>query len=193
MMSVSRGPGSFLATFLALSAIVTGVSGCSSADAGPRLAANLGTRICIVNSWTQSVNVTYGQKDTSTQEGDIPPGSQSCAEGTRFNGSDVDGVILLPEPVLPFAFTASNPWFGAPSAYIQQLQGRDPSQDGWYNAYNCTSRSGMDVGEARFWDNGAERITIKRLGDDQWKEFLLTIEPSQGQRIGEDPCLGGGR
>ena len=51
----------------------------------------------------------------------------------------------------------------------------------------------MDVGEARFWDNGAERITIKRLGDDQWKEFLLTIEPSQGRRIGEDPCLGGGR
>jgi hypothetical protein len=43
------------------------------------------------------------------------------------------------------------------------------------------------------WDNGTERITIKRLGDDQWKEFLLTIEPSQGQRVGEDPCLGGGR
>lgn len=45
MMSVSRGPGSFLAPFLALAAIVTGVSGCSSTDAGPRLAANLGTRI----------------------------------------------------------------------------------------------------------------------------------------------------
>ena len=53
------------------------------------------------------------------------------------------------------------------------------------------SRAAMDVGERRLWDNGTERITIKRLGDDQWKEFTLVIEPSQGQRVGSDPCQGG--
>jgi hypothetical protein len=49
----------------------------------------------------------------------------------------------------------------------------------------------MDVGATRLWDNGKERITINRLGDDQWKEFTLIIEPSQGQRVGDDPCGGG--
>ena len=53
------------------------------------------------------------------------------------------------------------------------------------------SMAAMDVGERRLWDNGTERITIKRLGDDQWKEFTLVIEPSQGQRVGNDPCQGG--
>ena len=53
------------------------------------------------------------------------------------------------------------------------------------------SMAGMDVGETRLWDNGTERITIKRLGGDQWKEFTLVIEPSQGQRVGSDPCQGG--
>ena len=49
----------------------------------------------------------------------------------------------------------------------------------------------MDVGATRIWDNGTERITITRLGDDQWKEFTLVIEQSQGQRVGNDPCQGG--
>ena len=189
MMSTSRGPGSVLATFLALTAIVTGASGCSSTEAGPRLAANLGTRICIVNSWTESVNVTYDQKDTSTREGDIPPGSESCAEGTKFNDTDVSGYLVLPDPALPFAFRASNPWFGAPSAWI--LQREDPSTVENLTYHLCTDKSGMDVGATRLWDNGKERITINRLGDDQWKEFTLVIEPSQGQRVGNDPCAGG--
>jgi hypothetical protein len=189
MFSVSRGSGSLLAAFLTITAIVTAASGCSSTDAGPRLAANLGTRICIVNSWTESVNVTYGQKDTSTREGDIPAGSQSCAEGTKFNGTDVSGELALPDPALPFAFGATNPWVGEPSAWI--LQREDPSTGGYYTYHLCTSESGMDVGATRIWDNGTERITITRLGDDQWKEFTLVIEPSQGQRVGNDPCQGG--
>ena len=53
------------------------------------------------------------------------------------------------------------------------------------------SMAGMDVGETRLRDNRTERITIKHLGDDQWKEFTLVIEPSQGQRVDDDPCGGG--
>ena len=191
-LSASRGRGPYLSAFVALTAIVTGLSGCSSTDAGPRLAANLGTRICILNSWTDQVSITYTRKDTSTGEGNLPPGSQSCAEGTLFNGTDVGGDLILPDPELPFEVLATNPWFGAPSAWIQQRESRDPSQGEWFSTHNCTDRSGMDVGETRLWDNGKVRISIKRLDDDQWKEFVLILEPSQGQRIGNDPCLGGG-
>ena len=189
MTSVSRGPGSFLASFLALTAIVAGASGCTSTDAGPRLAANLGTRICIVNSWTETVNVTYDLKDTSIGEGDIRPGYQSCAEGTRFDFTDVGGDLVLPDPAQPFEFSATNPWFGAPYAHISQRE--DPSLGYQLMYHLCTSESGFDVGATRLWDNGTMRITIKRLPDDQWKEFTLVIEPSQGQRVGNDPCQGG--
>lgn len=175
---------------MASTIVMAGVSGCASTEAGPRLAGNLGTRICVINSWTDTINVTYPTKDTSTGEGDLQPGAQSCAEGTRFNGTDVGGEIMLPSPALPFEVGATNPWFGAPSAWIKQREGRDPNEYAWFNTHLCTDKSGMDVGESRSWDNGTERITITRSGDDQWKEFTLTIGPSQGQRVGNDPCAG---
>ena len=101
----------------------------------------------------------------------------------------MSGELALPDPALPFAFGATNPWVGEPSAWI--LQREDPSTGGYYTYHLCTSESGMNVGATRIWDNGTERITITRLGDDQWKEFTLVIEPSQGQRVGSDPCQGG--
>ncbi len=54
------------------------------------------------------------------------------------------------------------------------------------------SKSGTDTGTTRLWDNGTMRISIKRLPDDQWKEFILIIGPSQGQRVGSDPCTESG-
>ena len=190
MLPVSRRPGSLVAAFLALAAIVAGASGCSSTDAGPRLAANLGTRICTLNSWTEPVSITYSRKDTSTSEGNLPPGSQSCAEGTSVAGDDLIGNLVLPEPALPFDVLATNPWLGSPAAWIQQREVRDPGKGELVSAHNCTSSAGVGVGETRLWDNGKVRISIKRLNDDQWKEFVLILEPSQGQRVGVDPCTG---
>ena len=73
----------------------------------------------------------------------------------------------------------------------QQEKHEDPGDITYWTTHRCTDRGGMDGGETRLRDNGTERITIKRLGDDQWKEFTLVIEPSQGQRVGNDPCQGG--
>ena len=73
----------------------------------------------------------------------------------------------------------------------QQEKHEDPGDITYWTTHRCTDRGGMDGGETRLRDNGTERITIKRLGDDQWKEFTLVIEPSQGQRVGSDPCQGG--
>ncbi len=197
MFSVSRGPGSTLAAFLALTAVIAGASGCSSTDAESRQAATLGTRLCVLNSWTEKVSVVYTKKDTSTREGLLGPNEQSCAEGTDTWGTDVGalndvgGYIRFPEPARALAFTAGNPFIGLPEAYFAQYPGIDPDKS-WPSKRICTSKDGMKVGDTNYWDNGAVRISIKRLRDDQWKEFVLIIEPSQGQRVGNDPCLGGG-
>ena len=108
--SVSRRPRLSLAAFLALIAIAAGASGCSSSDEGSRQAANLGTRICILNSWTEKVTVQYTAKDTSTREGNLSPGEQSCAEGsTLFSPrNDVDGILVLPEPARFFFMSSTN-------------------------------------------------------------------------------------
>ena len=100
MVSMSRGPGSLLAAFLALAAIIAGASGCSSSDEETRqeAAGNLGTRICILNSWTEKVSVQYTKSDTDTGTGPLGPAVQSCAEGTSATPFDVQGVLVLPEP-----------------------------------------------------------------------------------------------
>ncbi len=67
--SVLQRPRLFLAAFLALVAIVAGASGCSSSDEEWRQARNLGVRICILDSWTETVSVRHTIKDVSTREG----------------------------------------------------------------------------------------------------------------------------
>jgi hypothetical protein len=34
------------------------------------------------------------------------------------------------------------------------------------------------VGDAPTWSKGAVGVNVKRLPDDQWKEFLITVQPS---------------
>jgi hypothetical protein len=177
--SALRRPRPFLAAFLALFAIVAGASGCSSSDEESRQAGNLGVRICILNSWTETVSVRYTIKDTSTREGNLSPGEQSCAEGTTATGCDVNGVIVFPERAVTSVYDASvfsvyNPWISAPGANVfwQTLRGREPD-------VSCEQMPlAWSVGEKDSWSKGPVRVSIERLPDDQWKEFVLKILPS---------------
>jgi hypothetical protein len=187
MVSMSRGPRPLFAASLALAAIVAGVSGCSSSDEASRDAGNLGTRICILNSWTETVSVQYTKRDTDTGTGPLKPGMQSCAEGTSIP-YDVLGVMVFPAPTRALFFEATNPFFGAPWANISQAYVNDPPDPTDQRLANGCIVGNYEVGTTRLWDNGTMRISIKRLPDDQWKEFILIIEPSQGQRVGTDPC-----
>lgn len=189
MVSVSRGRGSFLGAFVALAAIAAGASGCSSSDEESREAANLGTRVCILNSWTEKVSVKYTKKDTATREGLLGSGEQSCAEGTSVvTSGDVNGTIEFPEPARALYFAANNPWVGAPVVELRQFSANVP--ESLAPSTECIPyRLGYDVGETRDWDNGSMRVSIKRLPDDQWKEFILIIEPSQPEQRG---CRGSG-
>ena len=182
--SVLRRPRLFLAAFLALVAIVAGASGCSKSDEESRQAGNLGTRVCILNSWTEKVGVEYITKDTDTGTGPLGPSMQSCAEGTGKMMGDVDGELMFPAPTPALGFQANNPWTGAPRFSLIEFNSNDPHRrDG---SVNCFDES-FDVGQTRVYDNGTFRLSVERLPDDQWKEFSVIIEPSQGQLVGY-PC-----
>jgi hypothetical protein len=185
MASTSRGPRLFIAAFLALAAILAGLSGCSSSEEEARQAGNLGTRICILNSWTEKVSVRYTKKDTDTGTGPLGPGMQSCAEGTMVTYGDVEGILVFPEPARALFFSANNPLYLYPSFTLAQFGVNDPQPS---EPDTVCTENGFKVGDSVLWDNGTIRVSIKRLPDDQWKEFILIIEPSQGQRVGKDPC-----
>jgi hypothetical protein len=138
-----------------------------------REAGNLGTRICVLNNWTEQVSVTYAIKDTDTGTGPLGPGMQSCAEGTFFTGCDVNGAIISPELGAAAVFSAYNPWFAAPGAWVfwQELN------DGKPDVYCRQQQQAWTVGETGAWPRGPVKVFVERLPDDQWKEFVFVIEP----------------
>jgi len=106
MFPSPRRPRLFLAGCLALAA---GASGCSSNDEGSRQAGNLGTRVCIINYWTDTVSVKFTKKDTDTGTGPLKPNNVFCAEGTKASYGDVEGILVFPEPARALYFVANNP------------------------------------------------------------------------------------
>ncbi len=182
MVSMSRGPRRFFAVFLALAAIVAGASGCSSSDEPSRKAGNLGTRLCILNSWTEKVFVQWTKKDTDTGTGPVVPGMQVCAEGTFAAGADVAGDLEFTPSFgsnpIPMKFEARNPLVGAPFVSVDR---KTPG-------FSCLV-SYYDVGDKRVADDGTVRLSVERLPDDQWKEFILIIEPGQPRINGPRDCV----
>jgi len=150
-------------TALSVTVLSLTVSGCGSSD---REAGNLGTRVCIQNQSQIAANVTFTKKDTARGEGALAQGSQACGEGTFFLGNDVEGRITLAPPVSDLTFEASNPWTGWPDARLY-MQGR------W-----CAG-GGMNEGQESVWDDGVLLYSVQRIADGQWKEFVVTISPSQ--------------
>ena len=187
MFSSARRPRLFLAAFLALAAIAAGASGCSSSDEGSRQASgDIGTRICIINYWTDTVSVKFTTKDTDTGTGPLGPNRTFCAEGTSTFYFDVAGILVFPKPARALYFVANTPGgIFLPTVQLGQFPVNDPQPSAI--ATSC-SKNEFQVGDDAIWDNGTIRVTISRLPDDQWKEFNLVIKPSQGQRIGDDPC-----
>jgi hypothetical protein len=184
-----RRPRLFLAGFLALAAIAAGASGCSSSDEGSRQAGSLGTRVCVINFWTDTVSVNFTTKDTETGSGPLKPNNEFCAEGTSSLYFEVVGTIVFPKPARALAFEASTrggPFL--PNMDLGQFKVNNPQSD--MLARECIKSDGYLVGDDGIWDNGTIRVTISRLPDDQWKEYNLVIKPSQGERVGDDPCRG---
>lgn len=165
---------------LAAVALLAGCGGAFREASG-----NLGTRVCIVNSSSQTPVVAFQRKDTADFEGALPPGGRACAEGTFFMGNDVEGTLALASPVASMQVQGSNPWMGPPGTVVNQ-------SDGVF----CTGGISMDVGDYYTWDDTVVQYTVKRLPDDQWKEFTVTMQdtakPSADRRSIKCPGGGGG-
>jgi hypothetical protein len=167
---------------LALVAVIGLLSACGGGVTPT--AGNLGTRICVINNSSQSPAVQFSKKDTATFEGVVSSGGEACAEGTFFIGNDVEGSIVMSQPVASMTFTGTNPWAGLPGTVVYQSGGRF-----------CTGGASMEIGSYFYWDDAVVRYTVKRLPDDQWKEFTITIEdsdsPASDGRSKECPDSGG--
>ncbi len=191
MFSSPRRPRLFLAGFLALAAIAAGASGCSSSDEVSRQASgDIGTRVCVINYWTDTVSVKFTVKDTDTGSGPLGPNRTFCAEGTSAIGFDVAGRLVFPKPARALYFEALTMGDNfLPSMDLGQFSENDPKWSAL--GLECIQEfGGYQVGDDGIWDNGTIRVTITRWPDDQWKEYNLVIKPSQGERVGDDPCRG---
>ena len=158
------------------------ISACSAPAPEARQAWNLGTRVCVLNQSSQTPTVTFTQRDTGT-DGPVAPGSQACGEGTMGGGKyDVQGRIDFSAPLKSMTLWGNNPWIGAPGAGVRQDGGN-----------SCAGYEGMDVNEARTWDDGVLRYTVTRLSDGQWKEFTITITNTKQPSADGQPatCKGG--
>ncbi|MDD2817687.1 MAG: hypothetical protein PHN51_02675 [Candidatus Nanopelagicales bacterium] len=149
------------------------LTGCSQSPEVEKAAGGvLGTRVCVKNFSSTTPTVTFTNKDTARGEGRLERSTQACAEGSSAGlGLDVGGEIAIPgSSPRSLKLIAQNPWVGAPMAFLSE-----PGLGG----FNCTAINGMDINEARLWDDGLLKFVVTRLGDGQWKEFTVDISDSQ--------------
>ena len=147
-----------------------GMSGCARPEAA-RQAQNLGTRLCFTNQTNRPIEILIDRADTSTGTGQVTAGGQACAEGTFASDFDVQGSMLVASDSgnsLKLYFGARNPWMGAPRFGIYSLRGASIAQS------ICTG-SGWDVGESHTMSDSGISIDVKRLADDNWKEFTAVV------------------
>lgn len=145
--------------------------GAESVEVAPsRAASNLGTRICLMNDTNFQATVKFMKKDTS-QDGEFPPGSRRCGEGTSVMVEDVTGYVQFRDPFWKMSFLGSNPWAGSPQVKLSE-------KTFFTGAYRCVSQ-GFNVNESISADNGVAKVTVTRLPDGQWKEFEFVFRPSE--------------
>jgi hypothetical protein len=153
---------------LAIGLSLVALSACSKPESDRQASGgNLGTRVCLTNATSKTVNINFETKDTATAEGAIQPGSQACAEGTFATDFDVLGYVNQGDPG-QLLFGARNPWAGAPRFGIYRSIGSSVAES------ICTA-SGWDVGEQHSMTTPDFLVTVTRLPDDRWKEFTVSL------------------
>jgi hypothetical protein len=132
---------------------------------------NKGSRVCVRNETGEPTGLVVDFSKADTSNGGtlraIGEDQERCAEGTFFAGNDVIGKIYLPKSgANNYDFSATNPWFGLPSADLKQSSG---------SARYCIAGEFKEQAGSTF-DDGIYAITFERLADSNWKEFKLTIK-----------------
>ena len=118
-----------------------------------------GTNLQLVNNSGKTINVLNKRSDSSLRLGEILNGGTASAEGTSGGGDDVDVQVRFADDTL-VDIRASNPIDGIPFVGL---------------AGYC-KRISFSVGGQRDYVIGeVHGITVKRLPDDDWKQFQVTF------------------
>ena len=128
---------------------------------------SIGTNVNVLNSTGEAITVAADVSDTNQGMGVVQPGETASAEGTNFE-TDVKLTVTFNDGTSLKLWAYNPPWgVGYPI-----LQG-DRCETTTYKA-----------DETKFWfiqqyKNSAQHgFTIKRLPDDDWKQFRITFTPT---------------
>ena len=128
----------------------------------------LGVNLQLVNNSGRAINVLSKRSDSSLRLGDIPNGGTASVEGTFAIGYDVEVNVDFLDGT-KFTLSAANT---ANSPIVKTCTGESEFKENEQQDYN-------------FHDHG---ITIKRLFDDDWKQFLVTFTPTVPKFARDETC-----
>ncbi len=156
---------------LLTSAVLTGCASVSTRTPTPTESVSreagllsLGTNQHLLNSTGEAITVVNVVSDTNQGMGVVEPGGTASAEGSNF-GSDVEFNVTFVNGVT-MKFRAHNPPYGMGYPVLMG----DTCGEVSYHA-----------DETRFRSFGEHGITIKRLPDDDWKQFRITFTPTPAE------------
>ena len=127
---------------------------------------SIGTNVNVLNSTGETITVAADISDTNQGMGAVQPGKTASAEGTNFE-NDVQLTVTFNDST-SMKFEAHNPPWG---------MGYPILTGEW-----CESTYKAD--ETKFWfiqqykNSTQHGFTIKRLPDDDWKQFRITFTPT---------------
>ena len=126
----------------------------------------------LLNSTGETITVAADVSDTNQGMGAVQPGKTASAEGTHF-GRDVELTVTFNDGTSLELLAHNPPWgMGYPVLQGEILQGG-----------RCGEVS-YEADETKFWffqqyKNSAQHgFTIKRLPDDDWKQFRIIFTPT---------------
>lgn len=176
--------GTASATLAACGSAETNTDALASVSPSPSVSREAGlyksTNVCVRNTLGRDVTVEFTKYDTrQNSDNTLRSGQTACAEGTFVGGWDVEATITDPKAPGTVLIFAVNPSVGAPELVI--------TNDSDYTYGFCPTRFfDEDAAATRTADDGATRYTAVRLPDTAWKQFEITLSPSQGREwVGE--------
>lgn len=154
----------------------------STAPSGDPLAAGVkSTNVCVDNQSGVTLSVTFTTYDTRQRDtSELRNNVKTCAEGTFIGKPDVTGTVAKAGGGETVSFAARNYMMGYPQLQLGDKSGRC----GYYDP-------DFGVGNTRVADDGNLRFTVTRDPDTNWKQFRITVSPTQG-RVWQEQIYRGG-
>jgi len=126
------------------------------------------TNVCVDNQSGETLSVTFTKYDTRQRDtSELRNNVKTCAEGTFLSTPDVAGTVAKAGGGETVSFAARNYAISYPQLELVDGLGR------------CGLSGDFSTGDTRVADDGNLRFTVTRDPDTDWKQFRITVSPSQ--------------